>query len=357
MNIMNKELISFIIPIYNSEKYIGKCLSSIVNQTYKNIEIIIVDDGSTDASYSLCKEYEKNDKRIKLIKQSNKGQSSARNKGISYASGEWITFVDSDDWIKHDLCEKVLQYLSKENDIIFFGYYDFVNGQESRNYRFLDSGNVVKIDNKSIKNIQLSTINPNMYREIFSGVPWGKLYRRNIIIDKEINFEEKIKIYEDSLFVFEYLNYVSSGIVIDYSMYYYRTTENSVCKRYRDNIFKLTLDNIKYLHDKLQGNIDESVWESYYIYVVNCFLNCITLGYCNLKNNDSYRVKKNQFVVDRNNLLIEEAFNKCKFKLLDKKMRCQAILVKKKNFRIIYIYKLIVNLIKSKKYRKGEICE
>ena len=115
----NQPLLSVIIPVYKVEKYLRRCLDSIVNQTYKNLEIILVDDGSPDNSGKICDEYAQNDKRIKVIHQKNKGQGAARNTGIIAANGELITFVDSDDWIENNTYEimvsKLLQY---ELDII-----------------------------------------------------------------------------------------------------------------------------------------------------------------------------------------------------------------------------------------------
>ena len=110
----NQPLLSVIIPVYKVEKYLRRCLDSIVNQTYKNLEIILVDDGSPDNSGKICDEYAQNDKRIKVIHQKNKGQGAARNTGIIAANGELITFVDSDDWIENNTYEimvsELLQY-------------------------------------------------------------------------------------------------------------------------------------------------------------------------------------------------------------------------------------------------------
>ena len=99
---MRNSIISVIIPVYNVEKYLSRCIESVLNQTYRNLEIIIVDDGSTDDSLNICRRYEKKDKRIKVIHQDNGGLSSARNKGLMNSTGEYISFVDSDDWLHPD---------------------------------------------------------------------------------------------------------------------------------------------------------------------------------------------------------------------------------------------------------------
>lgn len=102
---MEKELISIIIPIYNTDKYINRCLQSVIAQTYKKIEIILIDDGSTDKSFEICKKYSNQDSRIRLIHQNNRGSSATRNRGIKEATGKMITFIDSDDWINEKYIE------------------------------------------------------------------------------------------------------------------------------------------------------------------------------------------------------------------------------------------------------------
>ena len=114
-------LISIIVPVYNVQEYLPKCLDSIINQTYKNLEIILVDDGSTDNSGKLCDEYAERDKRIKIIHQKNSGQANARNKGIKESKGKYIAFVDSDDWIDEDFIETLEKYISNDN-IVCCGY-------------------------------------------------------------------------------------------------------------------------------------------------------------------------------------------------------------------------------------------
>lgn len=115
--------ISIIIPIYNAEKYLEKCLDSIVKQTYKNIEIICVNDGSKDNSINILSRYNKMDNRIVLINKENNGLSSARNIGLASATGEFVMFVDSDDWIDIDTCEKCLKIMNKYSvDVVMFSY-------------------------------------------------------------------------------------------------------------------------------------------------------------------------------------------------------------------------------------------
>ena len=126
--------ISVIVPIYNSEDYIDRCVRSIVEQSYKNIEIILVDDGSTDNSSMMCDEWAKNDKRVKVIHKENGGVSSARNEGLKIAKGDYISFVDSDDYIDKKMIEKMLNQMEKGNtDLVICNYepnHDFVDNMD-----------------------------------------------------------------------------------------------------------------------------------------------------------------------------------------------------------------------------------
>ena len=132
---MDNLLISVIVPVYNTEKYLGRCVDSIINQTYTNLEIILVDDGSPDNSPAICDEYAKKDQRIKVIHKENGGLSSARNAGLDIAKGDFISFIDSDDWVEKDLFEVLVSLYGKtQAEIIASSFVGDGNGQqESRN--------------------------------------------------------------------------------------------------------------------------------------------------------------------------------------------------------------------------------
>jgi glycosyltransferase involved in cell wall biosynthesis len=115
------DLISIIIPVYKVEKYLEQCMNSVFNQTYRNIEIILIDDGSPDRCGLMCDEYAVKDSRVKVVHKTNGGVSAARNKGLEEADGDWILFVDSDDWVESDVCEVALKTAMENNaDIVMF---------------------------------------------------------------------------------------------------------------------------------------------------------------------------------------------------------------------------------------------
>lgn len=166
-----KPLVSIVVPIYNVEKYLDKCIKSILNQTYRDLEIILVDDGSTDKCNNICDNYAEIDTRIKVIHQKNAGLSSARNTGISLSKGEYIYFVDSDDWIEENLIEDNISImLSKNLDIIIFGFYE----------EWADK-NIKKLQGNELLSTQ--EIKEKLLNIELEPCVWNKIYKKKIFCD------------------------------------------------------------------------------------------------------------------------------------------------------------------------------
>lgn len=181
------ETISIIIPVYNVEKYLNKCLNSVIEQTYKNIEVILIDDGSTDNSGKICDEYAKNDIRIKIIHQQNGGVSTARNNGLEHATGKYITFVDSDDYIEKEMIETMAKKIMKKNaDIVICG----VTDRDEEN-------NIINQSLNKKENVfnNIEAIKEMLDEKLFNCVCWAKLYKKELFSD--IEFNAKIRIAED----------------------------------------------------------------------------------------------------------------------------------------------------------------
>lgn len=226
---MEKELISVIVPVYNAEKYLQKCLDSILEQTYQNLEIIIINDGSTDNSGQICQEYEKKDARIIYIEKENSGVSNTRNAGMDRMTGTYVTFVDSDDWVEPNyvnfLYEKVIEH---QADIVVGNYTSF-NEANSVFYFHTSADYYEKVyDNKSII--------PCLYdsKELLKSaliVPWGKIYKKEIID----NFCFPIdRIGEDALFNLKVLLDSKKVVYVNKSAYIYRVREGSLSNTWTD---------------------------------------------------------------------------------------------------------------------------
>lgn len=218
-------MISIIIPIYNVEKYLPQCIESVLSQTCRNFELILVDDGSTDRSPIICDEYAQKDVRIKVVHQENSGVSVARNNGISHAKGEWITFIDSDDWVDVDYLES-FRFEESECDLVVQGlkYYDNRNGQYFK---------YIRVSNCELCGPgQKELVAEN--RVLSLGYPVAKLFRRTLIADK-VFFNTKISYHEDHIFVLETYNLAKRIKLVDsvsYSYRYYHTSSSLSSKKH-----------------------------------------------------------------------------------------------------------------------------
>lgn len=186
--------LSLIIPIYNVEPYLYQCLDSVINQTYRNLEIILIDDGSPDNCGVICDEYAERDERVKVIHKKNGGLSAARNDGLDIATGDWIAFIDSDDWCDADYFEEMMQAAEfRSCDIIWSGgYYEEHTGR-MRIHRTLEEAFVT--DEKQ-EIVELTA------KSILCGPPWDKLFRRKLIQESHLRYDTSFKANEDVWFNF-----------------------------------------------------------------------------------------------------------------------------------------------------------
>ncbi len=208
---MSKADISIIVPIYNAEKYLRKCIDSLVNQTKKELEIILVNDGSTDSTEQIIESYK--DERIKNYKNKNQGIGKTRNFGIEKATGKYLMFLDSDDFLEKDACEVL--YNKAEINKLDIVICDF--------YKIYDNGNIEEEHQPSFKNTSLKD-NPNILSENLA--PWAKIYKRDLIVKNNIKFIENLK-YEDAPFVLEALDKAKKIGKIDQCLNYYAIHDNS----------------------------------------------------------------------------------------------------------------------------------
>lgn len=219
-----EELVSVIVPVYNVEQYLNKCISSICSQTYKNIEIILVNDGSTDNSGLICDEYAKKDRRIQVIHNQNGGVSSARNSGLRCAKGEFVLFVDSDDYIEEKLIEICIKsFKIKRVDMIIFNYIKETDtGIRLRNSHFKSLKQDIKSSKKKIRFI---TNNVLQYKSGWE--PWNRMFRTKIIKQNNILFLDGVSFSEDLFFLLKYLLNSSKIEVIKTPLYHYVDRGNS----------------------------------------------------------------------------------------------------------------------------------
>lgn len=233
--------ISIIVPVYNVEPYLSQCMDSLINQTYQNIEIICVDDGSTDASGKILEQYAKADARVIAIHTENAGVASARNTALSHASGDFVTFVDGDDWVDTATCEEaVLQMQTHHADLIMWPYIrEFPEHSSPKvifpERRCFDEAECRALHRRMIGLAGTELAHPENADALCT--VWGKLYRRDIIAQNAIRFAdlERIGTYEDGLFNLYYLAHAKSAVYIPEYFSHYRK-ETGMTSKYRGRL-------------------------------------------------------------------------------------------------------------------------
>lgn len=271
---------SIIIPVYNSEKYIDVCINSILNQSLGDFEVLIIDDGSTDESSSIIEQYSLQDNRIKLYLQQNSGPGIARNLGIKYAVGEYVLFLDSDDYLQIDALERLFNWVKCNNcDFLFYGFVqESEDGKELSRTCFTEFSNYPK---KEL--IKLMTIGK---------LPFGAfhLIKNSIIKDNNCLYSNKVKQNEELIFKLNLLLHSKVIDFIDYTPYHYIKHPVSLSKSVINNPFKndkLVIDEISEILKRVITNQQE------YLQVINtyCFNKLVIWGYSECRNSKDSFIK------------------------------------------------------------------
>lgn len=210
-------LISVIVPIYNVEKYLDRCVDSIINQTYKNLEIILVDDGSPDNCPKMCDDYAEKDSRIKVVHKENGGLSDARNVGMEVATGEYVSFIDSDDYVSLDFYETLLETIvDNDSDIVECGVVKFYENEKFDKYN-----DDLKVTNYDTVDALDGLINENPFKQHV----WNKLYKSNIALDIPYAVG---KLNEDEFWTYQIFGKAKKVTRINKTMYYYFQRGSSI---------------------------------------------------------------------------------------------------------------------------------
>ena len=334
--------ISVIIPVYNCKMYLRQCIESVINQDEKNIEIILVDDGSTDGSSSICEEYAKKDKRITFVHKKNEGVSVARNVGLKNAKGKYIAFVDADDYINPKTYSKAFEHMEKNNlDLLIWNYSFDKNGVLSINEDFANTGIVE--DESGIKNLTATLLCPIMCdlptknnKIIGMGFPWNKLFKLDIIKKNNLKFTENIIMHEDVLFVYEYMKFVSRLELLNDSMYYYRINENGATLKYKSNIVESNNLFLNILYNEFD-NMTSKQKDAFWSRVIRCYGNVCTYDLYHKENNNFDSKKINKILIEQP--LYKMAIRKAKFKFLTKK---QIVLVTLTRMKLFFVLKILL---------------
>ena len=342
-------MISVVVAIYNvKEELLYRCLNSLVNQTNKNFELILVDDGSTDNSGKIADLYSKYD-FVKVIHKKNGGLSDCRNKGISVSTGEWITFVDGDDFVDLDMIDILYENISQNSADIYI-YSCFVETGNKKIFNpFLPYDRKENVEKKYIELQSLAKGFTDFYPKIaIICVAWGKLYNRKLFTEKKIKFIKKLRTVEDvifNLYMFENSKRID---YINKSFYHYVVNQYSMTNKYTENIVdnynKQFVEIKKFLNLYNKGKIYYEALDSFKVRSINFY---ISNYYFNKQNKKSYKEIKKEIINLLNSDMYKDALNNIDFNKLGIYQKMFVYCLKKK--KIIFIKILVFIKIKIKK--------
>jgi len=322
--------VSIIIPCYNIELHLRKCINSVLAQTYENFELLLINDGSTDNTFNICEEYKEKDNRIKVFSHENKGVSYTRNRGVELADGNYIMFVDGDDWIEKEMLDSLTEPLNPD-EMNICGMINEKNGQikENKYYRKLLDAKLDQIENDSfitlVENYQMSS-------------PCCKLYHKSIILDKNIRFDEKITYQEDIVFNLIYFKNISVIKLQPYFGYHYIEHESSSSSKFHKNFNHL--NHLMHLLRYYSSNLSHEK-------VIRVFVLDSILKWMSNISHPSSSLLKFEKINEYEKVLISDEFNYCREEIKNSPLNpLFKIILLIKNAHLTYAYYLLIKQVK-----------
>lgn len=327
--------ISFIIPAFNVEKTIGKCVRSILEQSDTDWEIIIVDDGSSDNTNNICEDFAEKHMRIKVIRQSNKGVSCARNRGIEEASGDYICFIDADDWIEKETVSTI-KHVCNRVDILFFGHH--ILTKNKKRVALYEEKDLVfeKSDFEGFYKILL-----NRYLNLNNaaiGQPWGKAYKREFIEENHLRFPVGVPLSEDLIFNLYAFGVADTGKFVCKPLYNYVINNDSVTQKYRSNTGEIFKKQLALVIEFLESrSMYQQLKDDLNVRIMMDFMYCIQLEFCHLDNKQCYKNRKRIFNKVRHDKLFENACQEVDLENFPLMQKMVCIFIQKEYFGLIDI--------------------
>jgi glycosyltransferase involved in cell wall biosynthesis len=286
-NMDGQQLVSIIIPVFNIDKYLATTLDSVLAQTYRNIEVILIDDGSSDASGPIGIQYAQKNTRVRYIYQQNQGVSASRNRGIREAAGDYLMFVDGDDLVEPGMIEACLR-ARHDSDLVIFGMlFDTFKGGELKSRKIHSHQNGI-LTHDTLKDSYLDLLHANYFSSACN-----KLYKRSVIVDHNVSFDESLSNYEDLLFSLDYFACVKKAVILSEPYYHY-------CKREREGLSRMYKQD---LPDKMIYLITELRQQYGKLNLLNGFFETTAhlqefyvMGLCNICRNGGGMKEQNRAV-------------------------------------------------------------
>lgn len=299
---MQEIVISVIVPIYKVAEYLNECIESILHQTYKNLEIILVDDGSPDESGEICDSYAKIDSRIKVIHKKNGGLVSARKAGCEIATGMYVTFVDGDDKIALNMYEEMLSWADKDTDIIISDFYTWKEDETFASSQYMNAGVYEGI--KLAEELQSRALCHGEYFS-FGILPavWNKLYRRELYVPIQMQVSDEICLGEDAACTYPCIMRAKKVIYNKVSLYYYRIRETSMTRTLKKGKSKELLKLIDWLYRDAQNFSDSNMEEQVLLYSCSLLDDYVT---GNIKKKIGLRQVKGEYRILSGHPIVKE---------------------------------------------------
>lgn len=351
---------SIIVPVYNAEKYLSHCIESLIKQTYKNIEIILINDGSTDGSLKICERYAERDNRIKIHSIKNSGVSTARNIGISLATGSYITFVDSDDWAEPNMIEFAMTKIKEtESDIVVWSCYKNYYNEEIR-ISMIPGGDRVFSNNKDI--LYLKSIHA-MYGEekvtdsVSTGSVWCKLYKKDIVTRNNLKFQPHLTRAQDTVFSIYAFHYANKICYFDRSLYHYRINNSSTTSgtRYISDTkipFNALLGEYESFIKKYNKDKNEKYYKALYARTIQVLKWHLEHNYFHNKYSKGIWNRRKEVIKLIDTQPYKRALSEVDLGLLPKKEKVMTLLFKYKMVLVFYIINSLHSKIERIRNRK-----
>lgn len=287
-------LISVIVPIYNSENTISRCINSILSQSFKDFELLLVDDGSSDSSVTICESFCAIDKRVHIFKKQNEGVSAARNYGIDHAIGKWLAFTDSDDWVGNNYLESFIEQIQDGVDL----YVEGVNILEGLNYTHTST---IRYKPRIIGREEALN---ELFSQRLSGVIWNKLFCMDIVKQHGICFNKEIRLREDDDFTINYLSHINKVSFLDICSYYY--VQPDWKKKYKINTFNVNKILVNRILE-FPGQLDDELIAKFLNAFANSTIDSFFIREDSVSRLHSFRILvsgKHKLLTKRNRLLV-----------------------------------------------------
>ena len=342
-----KTKVSVIVPVYNvPERYLEKCVSSLVNQTLNDIEIILVDDGTPDTSGKLCDDFAKKDSRIKVIHQENKGLCGARNTGVKSSTGEWISFVDGDDWIEPNAYEKLYNIGTKNNvDVVMFGYVkDYPSKSVIMHYDKYFENKKVYNTSEDIAYLQKMILNYNAN----CAMEPTKFIRKSVIEKYNIYHDEKLRQGAEGIeFNIRLFSKIKSALFLNETFYHYIYNDESITTVHNEKNHQMVIDCFKKIKGEI-NNDDSEIMGWFYNRMKYVILTTAISGYFSRSNKEAYKIQKRKFKKYMSDTLVQETLKSKNYQGLSTTRKVTLFFIKHRLFLLVKIISMVRTKQKSR---------